>query len=99
MQVCIFGVDVEFDPCHRYIEVNAVEDLAESGTMSRCVRRLQWRGGKGGSAGEGLNLPSSTLFNLGDVELEEIVEPCYELLSRKRVVRCLVFEAAPILGC
>jgi hypothetical protein len=39
------------------------------------------------------------LFNLGYVELEEIVEPCYELLSRKRGVSYSDFEAVLVLGC
>jgi hypothetical protein len=34
LQVCIFGIDVKFDSGHWDIEVNAVEDLAESRTAS-----------------------------------------------------------------
>ena len=36
--------------------------------------------GGGGVTSEG-HKPCSTLFNLGDVELEEVVEPLHELLS------------------
>lgn len=35
LDVCIFGVDVKFDSGHGHIEEDAVEDLAESGTVAR----------------------------------------------------------------
>lgn len=33
LDVGVFGVDIELDTRHRYIEEDAVEDLAESGTI------------------------------------------------------------------
>ena len=32
LQICVFGIDVELDPGHRYVEVDTIEDLAESRT-------------------------------------------------------------------
>lgn len=39
--------------------------------------------GYGGEAecGGGADLPSTALFDLGNVQLEEVIEPCNELLS------------------
>lgn len=37
-EICIFGVDVEFDPAHGDIEEDAVVDLAECGAAEGC----QW---------------------------------------------------------
>lgn len=34
LQVCVFGIDIEFDSSHGDIEIDTVEDLAESGTSS-----------------------------------------------------------------
>ncbi len=33
LQVCVLGIDIEFDSGHRDIEVDAVKDLAESRTV------------------------------------------------------------------
>lgn len=49
------------------------------------------------NAGEGLNLPSSTLLNFGDIELKEIVKPLYELLSAKDFVRYSALSSVPDL--
>lgn len=64
LQVCVFGIDVELDSGHRDIEVNTVEDLAESRTAfpSAC-----WQGviEEEAVAGHEANLPSATLLDLG----------------------------------
>ncbi len=33
LQISVFGIDVELDPCHRNIEVDTIKDLAESSTV------------------------------------------------------------------
>jgi len=48
LDVGIFGVDVEFDSGHGYVQEDAIKDLAEG-------------------------RPGTTLFDLSDVELEEVV--------------------------
>ena len=45
--------------------------------MSVCYRGV-WRKAK---CGGGADLPSTALFDLGNVQLEEVIEPCNELLS------------------
>ncbi len=64
LQVRVFGIDVELDSGHRDIEVNAVEDLAESRTALSSAR---WQGviEEWSAAGQQTNLPSSALFDLG----------------------------------
>lgn len=32
LQICVFGIDIEFDPGHGNIEIDAVKNLAEGGT-------------------------------------------------------------------
>jgi hypothetical protein len=67
LQVCVFGIDVKLDSGHRDIEVNAVEDLAKCRTASTCQQAGQGViDERSGARGE-LNLPSSTLFDLGYV--------------------------------
>ena len=41
LQVCVFGIDVKLDSGHGDIEVNAVEDLAESRTA---LPSTDWQG-------------------------------------------------------
>lgn len=81
LNVGIFTVGVELDSGHGHVHVDAVEYLAEGGTADvlgqldhgRLARHI---------AGEGSwNSPSSALLNLGDVELQEAVQPLHELLS------------------
>jgi hypothetical protein len=48
LQICIFGVDIEFDSGHGYVEEDAVEYLAESSSVVLLARnRLKGCGGKG----------------------------------------------------
>ena len=64
LQVCVFGIDIELNSCHRDIEVDAVEDLAESRTELLSDRSP---GAPEGSlyAGRETSLPSTALFDLG----------------------------------
>ena len=79
LQICIFSIDVELDSGHRDIEVDAIKDLAESRAVFPS-RVSDYHAGQelrpeGHCAGEGSNLPSSALFNFGNVQLEKVVEP------------------------
>jgi hypothetical protein len=93
LQVCILSVDVKLHPGHWDIEIDTVEDLAESRTVgsivSVCHRGVGW----GGLIwGEG-DLPGSTLLDLGDIQLKEVVEPCHKLLPAE--VALLAFGNSP----
>ena len=41
LQVCVFGVDIEFDSRHWHIEVNTIEDLAQGRTAKETVSRMK----------------------------------------------------------
>lgn len=70
LQVCVLGIHIELDSGHGDIEVDTVEDLAESRT-GRWVSEAQTDGQTGVwaegwfVAGEGSNTPSSTLLDFG----------------------------------
>ena len=54
LQICVFGIDVKLDPGHWHVEVDAVKDLAESGTAVAEVVSKYWQPGvikEGQSAG------------------------------------------------
>jgi hypothetical protein len=56
-------------------------------------KRCQCQPGKGvkaTAAGEGQNVPSTTLLYLGYVELKEVIEPCYKLLSSEDALSDMV---------
>jgi hypothetical protein len=64
LQVCVFGIHIKLDSRHWDIEVNAIEDLAESRTALLSAgwqREVQEKA----AVGQDTNLPSSTLFDLG----------------------------------
>ena len=67
LQVCVFGIDIKLHPGHWYIEVDTVEDLAESRAVGRLsVFAIEGYGGEA-RLGRGANLPSTALFDLGDI--------------------------------
>jgi hypothetical protein len=72
LQVCVLSIDVELDPRHGYIEIDTVKDLAESRTVFAAVLVTLRQPGvnqEGHCAGKCFALPSSTLLNLGDIQL------------------------------
>jgi len=56
--------------------------------MQHCKhrRKYQVQGGRRRHGGGGVVLPSSTLFNLCDIQLEEVIEPCHKLLPNSMPV-------------
>ncbi len=44
LQVCVFGIDVALDSVHGDIHIDAVKDLAESGTALQDVSYGIWSG-------------------------------------------------------
>lgn len=76
MQIRIFGIDAEFNSGHRYIKVDTVEDLAQGSTAFEGVSPISsLNSDRKDRAAVGFNSPSTALFNLSDVQLEEVVEP------------------------
>lgn len=97
LNVGIFGVDVELDTRHGHITKNAIVHLAESGTASSSLEsiilphislaHLAGRCTRASSqklvevVGLESYVPSSTLLDLGHIELQEAVQPCQEFLT------------------
>lgn len=88
LNVGIFRVDIELDAGHGHVKEDAVVDLAKGGTaMMGAHGQLGRHGSQVPRCGGGvLDLPSSALLNLGDVELEQAVEPLNEFLPAVRVL-------------
>ena len=51
--------------------------------VTRDQSEVGWGVRRGRARGRKQNLPSSALLNLGEVQLEQVVDPCHELLSAK----------------
>ena len=67
--------------CQQYIPLLFLSSLL----IAALCPSLKLRPGVARKAGyEGLNIPSSTLLNLGDVQLQQAVEPRDKLLSTHR---------------
>ena len=86
LQVCILSIDIELYSGHWYVEVDTIKDLAESrATSTRGVSAyLGGRGHPGNLiACRAQDLPSTTLLDLCDIQLKEVVEPRHKLLSAR----------------
>ena len=101
LQVCILSIDIELYPGHWYVEIDTVKDLAESrATSTRGVSA--YHGGRGHPgiliAGSIQDLPSTTLLDLCDIQLKEVVEPCHKLLSVRRPLFLVPYVCWPLLA-
>jgi hypothetical protein len=53
LKVCVFSIDVELHSSHRDIEINAVENLAQSRTMFNAISKVWLTRGPQFLSGEG----------------------------------------------